>query len=537
MLNWHTLLGTTPKQNTNARQKEGVPGDAIVLIDAHLDRRRAPCSNTQSSKIMASNVSSSTAGCSSQEDSLLDGVPSLNERLGQLRPSRELLEYYRQKIAEYDGEYEKLLKKLEKYKCTYEHVHKSEWEIRQREEEIGELQKALSDMQVFLFQEREHVLRLYAENDRLKIKELEDRKRIQHLLTLSRQPVAAEGETTYFFQDKSTRRVVIQEHRRSKRAPTSDPQRQGRGPGGHKTSTNPCENKSRSDGEGCNHEDHETLLLTVESLKAQLEEQTRLCKEQVDSLLEDRRVRLEEYQALQDRDTERIRLLDEQLHKTQRLLYESTKDYLDLKYTSRAKEREHMAERDHLLQRLDKVREEFDVVEGVDPVLGVSMSREPSRRRRHNRARNPGPPLKEIQVQLEQAQQLADDYREQCIATEEELARVKDETEASKGLFKERTDKLTKRLDLMNARYEALERRKGLEIEGYKNDVRLLRQRLKEVEKQLFKLTLSLTGDQDMQILTQVKRTASNSKKLVGDLQSLKAALYSLERDARNVHN
>ena len=29
------------------------------------------------------------------------------------------------------------------------------------------------------------------------------------------------------------------------------------------------------------HKDHETLLLTVESLKAQLEEQTRLCKEQV----------------------------------------------------------------------------------------------------------------------------------------------------------------------------------------------------------------------------------------------------------------
>lgn len=37
----------------------------------------------------------------------------------QLRPSRELLEYYRQKIAEYDGEYEKLLKRLEKYKCSY----------------------------------------------------------------------------------------------------------------------------------------------------------------------------------------------------------------------------------------------------------------------------------------------------------------------------------------------------------------------------------------------------------------------------------
>lgn len=42
--------------------------------------------------------------------------------------------------------------------------------MRQREEEIAELQKALSDMQVYLFQEREHVLRLYAENDRLKIR-------------------------------------------------------------------------------------------------------------------------------------------------------------------------------------------------------------------------------------------------------------------------------------------------------------------------------------------------------------------------------
>ena len=471
---------------------------------------------------MASTVSTHSDS-NAAEDSLLDGVPTLNERLGQLRPSRELLEYYRQKISEYDGEYEKLLKKLEKYKCTYEHVHKSEWEIRQREEEIAELQKALSDMQVFLFQEREHVLRLYAENDRLKIKELEDRKRMQHLLALS-QPV--DSETTYFFNEQPAR-VVIQEHRKKTAAPQL-----GRGPGGHKTSQKAAEKEKSAD--SCSHEDHESLLLTVEALKAQLEEQTRLCKEQVDALLEDRRVRLEEYQALQDRDTERIKSLDNQLHKTRQLLYESTKDYLDLKYAARAKEREHMAERDQLLQRLDKVKEDFDISEGVDPVLGVSISRESSCFRQRS---NQGPPVKELQLQLEQTQQLADNYREQCITAEEELAKIKDETEASRGLFKQRTDKLTKRLELMNARYEALEKRKGLEVEGYKNDIRLLRQRLREVEKQLYKLTLSLSGDQDMQILSQVKKTASNSKKLVGDLQNLKAKLYSLENDARHVHN
>ena len=47
-------------------------------------------------------------------------LPSVIERLGQLRPSKELLEYYRQKIAEYDNEHEQMTKKLETYKCTYE---------------------------------------------------------------------------------------------------------------------------------------------------------------------------------------------------------------------------------------------------------------------------------------------------------------------------------------------------------------------------------------------------------------------------------
>ena len=62
-------------------------------------------------------------------------------------------------------------------------------------------------LQVFLFQEREHVLRLYAENDRLKIKELEDRKRIQHLLLLSH---PLNTENTYFLKEQpaKVRRII-----------------------------------------------------------------------------------------------------------------------------------------------------------------------------------------------------------------------------------------------------------------------------------------------------------------------------------------
>lgn len=46
----------------------------------------------------------------------------LYNTLGFIRPSQELIEYYRCKIAEYDSEYEKLIEKLEKYKSAYEHL-------------------------------------------------------------------------------------------------------------------------------------------------------------------------------------------------------------------------------------------------------------------------------------------------------------------------------------------------------------------------------------------------------------------------------
>lgn len=53
---------------------------------------------------------------------------------------------------------------------------------------------------------------------------------------------------------------------------------------------------------------------------------------------------------------------------------------------------------------------------------------------------------------------------------------------------------MLKRLALMKKRYEGLERRRALEVEGYKTDIRMLRKRLKEVEKQLYKVTVHL-GD------------------------------------------
>lgn len=46
-------------------------------------------------------------------------LPPVSERLRQLRPSQELLEYYRRKIEEFDAEQAEALAKLERYKTSF----------------------------------------------------------------------------------------------------------------------------------------------------------------------------------------------------------------------------------------------------------------------------------------------------------------------------------------------------------------------------------------------------------------------------------
>ena len=47
---------------------------------------------------------------------------------------------------------------------------------------------------------------------------------------------------------------------------------------------------------------------------------------------------------------------------------------------------------------------------------------------------------------------------------------------------------------------------------------------------------MTLSGGQDMQILSHVKNTASRSRKLMDELQNIKSKVYSLENSARHVH-
>ncbi|NWH44825.1 CCD77 protein, partial [Fregata magnificens] len=478
------------------------------------------------SRLATPHVSSRYASSQSPNPEDFTPLPSISERLAFLRPSRELLEYYRKKIADFDEEHEDLVKRLERYKETYDEQHKLQWEVRQREEEIAELQKALSDMQVYLFQEREHVLRLYSENDRLKIRELEDRKKIQHLLALVG---TDKGEITYFHKEpphKASSFFLPAKSRESRER--NDTSRTGT----KRSTSKPAAKAEKSESPERYQRDNETLVLQVEALQAQIEEQTRLSKEQVEALLEDRRIHMEEAQIQHQRDQDKIKTITDKLHKTQNLLYESTRDFLQLKFDARANEKAWMAEKDSLLRKLDK---------DLDQLI---ISREPGREKKQRDTKKMlraddgawklhSREIKSLQEQLMQEQHLSNMYREQCVTLEGELARIREEGDVGRELFKERSEKMGKRLKLMTQRYEALEKRRNMEVEGFKNDIKQLRQKLKDVEKQLFKVTLNIGPDQDLAILHEVRQGNRLTHKIQGELKNLKAKIYGLENELR----
>ncbi|NXH44473.1 CCD77 protein, partial [Dicaeum eximium] len=440
----------------------------------------------------------------SQED--FTSLPSISERLAHLNPSHELLEYYRRKIADFDEEHEELVKRLENYKQTYDEQHQLQWEVHHLEEEIAELQKALSDMQVYLFQEKEQVLRLCSENDRLKLRELEDRKKIQQLLAILG---TDEGEVTYFHKEPPHKAI-----------------------GTEKSTSKPTAKRGKLGSSERYQKDDETLLLQVKALQAQMEEQARLTKEQVEALLEDRRIQMEEAEVRHRRDQDKIKAVTEKLHKTQNLLYESTRDFLQLKFDARTNEKAWMAERDSLLRKLGKDLDHlaFSTESGKKKQRELKIMLQANDGASKPQSRE----VKLLQEKLTQEKHLSHLYREQCVSLEGEVARIREERDAGKELFKERSEKMGKRLKLMTQRCEALEKRRSMEVEGFKNDIKQLQQKLKDVEKKIYKAALNLGPDQDLAILREVRQGNKLTRKIQGELKDLKAKIYTLEDELRH---
>jgi coiled-coil domain-containing protein 77 len=189
--------------------------------------------------------------------------------LEKLPLSHDLLLYYRARVKEFEAEQATSDAAVANLQPIYEEVHRLRLDVRKRDDEIAALQKALLDAQSYVFDERQQLLRVVADNDALRMQEAEDRRRIQHLLALTG---ASTGQEITYLRQTAPERIA---HRPQSAAGAH--QQPGAPTRVLRTVYLPSEKM-------------DTLLLTVEALRAQMDEQQKLSTAQIAALHEQRRV-------------------------------------------------------------------------------------------------------------------------------------------------------------------------------------------------------------------------------------------------------
>ena len=248
----------------------------------------------------------------------------------ELKPSPELVTYYREKVAQFEKEREELIASIDAVGVRRAELHQSEWELKKRTMEVSELQKALSDAHAYLFEERDRLMTMQAENDDLKLKEVEDRKRIENLLkamdptksdiTLSRDPQPVppqamsgplkgvrEGSKDSEFRMRDLKKKFVLPSKKNK--------------GGGKTVYMPGD------------EDGESSKLKIQQLETMIVEQRKFANERIATLLEDRRIRDADEALIREAADKKVVELEDRLKRTEELLQQSTKDYILLRTT------------------------------------------------------------------------------------------------------------------------------------------------------------------------------------------------------------
>ncbi|KAJ3332667.1 Coiled-coil domain-containing protein 77 [Blyttiomyces sp. JEL0837] len=415
-----------------------------------------------------------------------------NFSVKRMADSSDLLSYYRQRLGgfvdtnltlqltAYDAaelEYQDALNSIDSLKISHEDHHKLSWQLHRREVEIADLQRALSDAQTQLFDERKQLLRLIAENDELKIQELKDRKKLNYLLSFG---ISPESEVTYFRTNLDKRHV-------KGRAPLKEsaPQANNADSGAAKRPTP-------------GGEEVEYLNLTISSLRSQLDEQRRTYEEIIAGFERDRKTLFEEDKIRQEHETAKIGELMDKLNSLRALNRENIREMLHLKKTYHSNERRLIDDKAKLTQEIldlkNKLSAEKTRQDSAEKMIEVAVSK------KHEDT------ISDLKTQLLQTQ---DDFRE-C---NQKLLEMEKST-------KKRANQLTERLHLLTTSYNNLKRRRDYEIEGFTNDILLLRKQLKVLEKSILKY--GPLEDRELVLLNLARETGQRAARISSDLQDLK---------------
>ncbi|CAB4444858.1 unnamed protein product [Rhizophagus irregularis] len=230
--------------------------------------------------------------------------------------SENLLRYYQERCETAEQEYKDAIDAFDKCKIAHEEHYKLAWDLQQRLQEIADLQKDLNDTQLFLTEERKRFMKVVAENDELRVQELQDRRKIHYLLSITG-PLKQDDHSISSKESQDSR--------------VKDPR----------------------------DNEIESLKLMVKSLQSQIEEQRYGYDEIVENLKLNYQACIEEETRRRQRDADKIQELTNKIQRMENVFRENIKEILQLKKDKMTEERRINEELASLLQEFGDLKVKY----------------------------------------------------------------------------------------------------------------------------------------------------------------------------------
>ncbi|CAK72449.1 unnamed protein product (macronuclear) [Paramecium tetraurelia] len=360
---------------------------------------------------------------------------------------QDLLAYYRSKLGEFEKERFEWLTKLEEIKIQYEDKHQQEWELLKRKQEIKELQQTVGEAKLMLFEERQARLKLQKENDALKVRELEDKKKIAELMAMI-EPIEEQVVLSKDLRPEVTTKytgdtLAVREKQ------------------GNVKMHNINQGRSILKTVYMPNEQLNAYQLENENLKKQVENAETMLTQQFAALREELRAKEVETNLRIKEDQQKLDQLVQKIQKLEKQNVELVKDCYAQKQKFQNKERQMQEDLEVAKLKNKKLKMELDQIQ-----------------RKYNI---------ENKTALELLEKKSDEYnkkfRSQIKSKDEQLSIIKEQYEQVQNIYINKIQQLEENLSKLIEKYQQLEKRRSLEVEGFKNDIKILTKKVKDCEK------------------------------------------------------
>jgi len=399
------------------------------------------------------------------------------ELLSQLPPSRELLQAYQEKLEKYEREECELQSRIEACARLLDNGRELEAEIDRNRAEIEGLKDDLEAVSIKLHEEKRINLKLCAENDQLRIKDVESQRKINLLLKLCGKPDSEIVEML----DKSSpiSNSDIQKHPKLKQL---------------KDQVSYKQQKSS-----------QSLELEVAHLNQQILDQERLHRTQ---LKEERGLwRKAEKIHLQDKNSlrEKINSIQQSVSGLENQIEILTSQINKQKCDYRKNENRWLNDRSVLMRKIEFF-EKYGTLEGTHIEQRIKARLAGDKKGKDK--------LENLEKDVEKKEREIQRNKEEILSLKNEVFKEKAKSEAAANILAKKTKSMTEKVNVLTDRCERVEKRKAIEIEGYQSDIKILKGKLSQLENKLLAVAeINQKEEENNEILETLRKELKMAEK------------------------